>query len=124
MSLASCPFLCRKSLEARAPGFVVFIYSRSYLQVLLLWVAWTVIAALTEPAWMALQTDLTPREERGKVSSLLGIFGASFGLFGSVVGGHLYGLDPALPFWAYVPVAILATVVAYRVIHEPERPQR
>ena len=111
-------------LAAEAPGFIVFIYSRSYLHLILLWVAWSAVEALTGPAWNALQIDLTPREQRGKVSSLIGILGSSFGLFGSIAGGYLYGLDPALPFWIYVPIAILATVVAYQAVHEPEKPER
>ena len=109
-------------LAAEAPGFIVFIYSRSYLHLVLLWVAWSAIEALTDPSWDALRTDLTPKEKRGKVSSLLGIFGSFFGVFGSIAGGYLYGLDPVLPFWGYVPLAVLATVVAFQVIHEPENP--
>jgi len=109
-------------LAAEAPGFIAFIYSRSYLHLVLLWVAWAAEEALTTPAWDALRTDLTPKEQRGKVSSLLGIIGSSFGVFGSIAGGYLYGLDPVLPFWVYVPLAILATVVAFLVIHEPEEP--
>lgn len=109
-------------LAAEAPGFIVFIYSRSYLHLALLWVAWSAIEALTDPSWDALRTDLTPKEKRGKVSSLLGIFGSFFGVFGSIAGGYLYGLDPVLPFWGYVPLAVLATVVAFQVIHEPENP--
>jgi MFS family permease len=109
-------------LAAEAPGFMVFIYSRSYLHLVLLWVAWSAIEALTDPSFDALLTDLTPKEQRGKVSSLLRIFGASFGVFGSIAGGYLYGLDPVLPFWVYAPLAVLATVVAFQVIHEPEEP--
>jgi len=109
-------------LAVQAPGFIFFIYSRSYLHLVLLWVAWAAVEALTEPAWDALRTDLTPKEQRGKVSSLLGIFGSSFGVFGSIAGGYLYDLDPALPFWVHVPLAILAIVVAFQVIHEPEKP--
>jgi len=109
-------------LAAEAPGFVVFIYSRSYLHLVLLWVAWSAIEALTDPSFDALLIDLTPKEQRGKVSSLLRIFGASFGVFGSIAGGYLYGLDPVLPFWVYAPLAVLATVVAFQVIHEPEEP--
>jgi len=101
---------------------VVFIYSRSYLHLVLLWVAWSAIEALTDSSWDALRTDLTPKEKRGKVSSLLGIFGSFFGVFGSIAGGYLYGLDPVLPFWGYVPLAVLATVVAFQAIHEPEKP--
>ena len=109
-------------LAAEAPGFIAFIYSRSYLHLVLLWVAWAAVEALTGPAWNALQTDLTPKEQRGRVSSLLGILGSSFGIFGSIAGGYLYGLVPVLPFWLYVPLAISAALIAFQVIHEPEEP--
>lgn len=106
------------------PAVMAFIYSRSYLYVLLLDVAWNAIGTLTSPAVGALQTDLTPRAQRGKVSSLLGILGTSFGFFGYITGGYLYGLIPALPFWVYVPLIILETVVAYQTIYEPEKPEK
>ena len=109
-------------LAAEGPGFIAFIYSRSYLHLVLLWVVWAAEEALTGPAWDALRTDLTPKEQRGRVSSLLGILGSSFGIFGSIAGGYLYGLNPVLPFWLYVPLAILATLIAFQVIHEPEEP--
>ena len=111
-------------LLIEVPGFIGFIYSRSYSHVLFLFIVWTAIAALTEPAWDALETDLTPREQRGKVSSLIGIFVAFFGFFGSIAGGYLYSLVPALPFWAYLPFALLGIVVTYRFIHEPEKPEK
>ena len=56
------------------------------------------------------------------ISSLLGILGSSFGVFGSIAGGYLYGLVPVLPFWIYVPVAVLAVLIAFLVINEPEEP--
>jgi MFS family permease len=106
------------------PAIVAFLYSRSYLHVLLLWTAWDVVGTLTTHAISALQTDLTPREQRGKVSSLLGLLRTSFGFLGSIIGGYLYGLVPTFPFWAYVPFIILVTVVAYQSIHEPEKPEK
>ena len=110
-------------LVVDAPGCLLYIYSRSYLHVLILFVVWTAIEMLMEPSWDALQTDLTPKDQRGKVSSFLGILGASFGFLGSVAGGYFYGIDPALPFWILIPFPIIAASVAFFVIHEPEKPE-
>jgi len=111
------------SCGVEVPFFIGFIYSRSYIHVLAVLVSWTAVQALTGPAWNALQVDLTPREMRGKVSSLFGIVGASFGLFGSILGGYLYTLNPAFPFWVYVFLAVAGTSIAFMIIHEPEKPE-
>jgi len=102
--------------------FIAFIFSRSFLHVLLAIVAKRAILTLTDPAWPTLQADLTPREQRGKVSSLLTVLGAPFGFAGAIVGGYLYGLLPVLLFWAFVPFNILAFFVTYLFVHEPKKP--
>ncbi|MEM3040632.1 MAG: MFS transporter [Nitrososphaerota archaeon] len=102
--------------------FIAFIFSRSFLQVLLAIIAKRTILTLTDPAWPALQADLTPREHRGKVSSLLTVLGAPFGFAGAIVGGYLYGLLPVLLFWAFIPFNILAFLVTFLFVHEPKKP--
>jgi len=111
------------SCGVEVPFFIGFIYSRSYIHVLAVLVSGTAIQTLTGPAWNALQVDLTPREMRGKVSSLFRVLGAFFGLFGSILGGYLYTLNPALPFWVYVFFAVAGTSITFMIIHEPEKPE-
>lgn len=111
------------SCAIEVPLFIGFIYSRRYLQVLAVFVLSTAFETLTGPAWDALQTDLMPRDRRGKVLSLFRIMGAFSGLFGSLLGGYLYTLNAALPFWVYVFLAIVGTSIAFMVIHEPKKPE-
>lgn len=106
-----------------APGSLAFIYSRNYLQVLVLFIIWATIENFTEPSWAALETDLTPKDQRGKVMSMIGMLVASFGFLGSISGGYFYELDPTLPFWIYIPFNIVAALFAYFTIHEPDRPE-
>lgn len=105
------------------PVFLGFIYSRTCLHVLAVFVLSTIVVTLTEPAWYALPADLTPREKRGKVSSLFRIMGAFSGFFGSLIGGYLYTMRPALPFWAYMFFAVAGTSITFIVIHEPKKPE-
>jgi len=112
------------AIVIEAPALIAFIYSKSYFHVLLLFVMWRGIGALTEPAWNALQADLTPREQRGKITSFRSVVWTSFGFLGSITGGYIYSLNPSLIFWIYIPFTILATIIAYRFIHEPEEPEK
>jgi len=103
--------------------FIAFIFSRNFLHVLLAVIAKRFILTLSDPAGVALQADLTPREQRGKVSSLFRILSAPFGFAGAILGGYLYGLLPVLLFWAFIPFNILTIFVTYRYIHEPKEPE-
>lgn len=111
---------------ADIPFFLGFIYSRGYLQVLATFVFSTAVGALTETASRSLAIDLTPQERRGKVSSLFRILGAFSGFFGALLGGYLYGLNPALalPFWLYIGIAVFGVAIAFMFIREPEKPEK
>jgi len=104
--------------------FLAFIFSRNFIHVLSAIIAKRVINTLTDPVWPALQADLIPREQRGKVSSLLSVIGAPFGFVGSIVGGYLYGMVPVLLFWVFILFHILSTLTIYQFIHEPEKPEK
>jgi len=101
--------------------FIVFILSRSFLQVLIAIIARRIIVTLAEPAWSALQADLVPKEQRGRVFSLLNILSAIPGSIGSIVGGYLFDLNPALPFYAFLPFNIIAFLILYLYIEEPRK---
>ena len=110
-------------LGADIPVFLGFIYSRTFLQVLAVLVLSTIVVTLTEPAWYVLRADLTPREKRGKVSSLFRIMGAFSGFFGSLIGGYLYTMRPALPFWVFVFFAVAGTSITFVIVHDPKKPE-
>lgn len=103
--------------------FIVFIYSRSFLQLLLATIARRVIVTLTDPAWPALQADLIPKRQRGRVFSLLNVLEAPFGFAGSIIGGYLFDLDPALPFWLFIPFQAVGFLTLYWFIREPQEPE-
>jgi MFS family permease len=73
-------------------------------------------------AFGALQTDLTPREQRGKVSGFINFANYIVMAGGSFLGGVLYEhVAPQAPFWlaiACVPVSFLLMLV---LVKEPEK---
>lgn len=79
------------------------------------------LATLTDPAWPALLADLTPQAMRGRVYSLLEVLAALSGSAGSMAGGYLFNLNPALPFWAFIHLCAAELLVPYLIIREPER---
>jgi MFS family permease len=106
-----------------APVMLGFIYCRSYIQVLSVVVLSTAVGALSWAARQALQTDLTPKDKRGKVFSLFRILGAFSGFFGYILGGYAYTLSPALPFWASFILGITGTVFAFLITKKVEKPE-
>jgi len=117
----------------------LFVWSRNWVQVLVLRCAVAVSTAFFMPACSALMADITPREIRGRVMAAIGrgtvMVGASSGGTGgpgmgflitgpliasSLAGGYLYGANPRLP-WLLNGVALgLSTLLAMLFIRDPE----
>ncbi len=63
-------------------------------------------------------TDITSDEQRAGGIGMIGAAGATGSLFGPAIGGLLLNVDPALPF--YVPVAIALAAFAGALVFLPE----
>jgi len=103
--------------------FIVFIFSRSFLPILLATIVKRVILTLADPAWPALQADLISKRQRGKVLSLLNVLGAPSGFVGSIIGGYLYEVNPVFLFLIFLICNISNSLIIYHFIHEPEKPE-
>jgi len=73
-------------------------------------------------AFGALQTDLTPREERGKVNGFMNFANYIVLAAGSLVGGLLYDhVTPSAPFWLAIACVPVSFVLMLVLVKEPEK---
>ena len=73
-------------------------------------------------AFSALQADLTPKAQRGKVNGFTNF--ASFVLmaFGNLLGGLLYEhVSPQLPFFIATVSVLPSFILTFALVHEPEK---
>lgn len=70
----------------------------------------------------ALQTDLTPQEQRGKVSGFMNFANYIVLAAGSLLGGYLYEhVDPASPFMLAIATTLPSFLLTLVLVKEPER---
>ncbi len=131
---------CRFILAALAVSLVVplFVWSGSFLQVLLIRCLIGIASAFLSPAMGALMADSVPSQNRGRVMAAVGrgsvmIGGASGGIGGpgtgylitgplvvaSLAGGALYAWNPLSPFLVVFGITLLALLVAFRYMRDP-----
>jgi DHA1 family multidrug resistance protein-like MFS transporter len=73
-------------------------------------------------AFSALQADLTPREQRGKVNGFTNFANNIIMAVGSLVGGVIYQyVSPQIPFLLTAILAIPSFLIALTLVHEPEK---
>lgn len=81
-----------------------------------------VAQVMMNSAFGALQADLTPKEQRGKVSGFTNFINYILMALGSLVGGILYEhVSPQLPFFFAVALVVPSFVVTFIWVHEPEK---
>jgi len=73
-------------------------------------------------AFMSLQADLVPKEQRGKVIGSSNFFTYIFMALGSLAGGILYEIiSPQLPFLAMIMFAIPSFALTLYLVEEPSK---
>jgi predicted MFS family arabinose efflux permease len=73
----------------------------------------------------ALQTDLTPQEERGKVSGFINFAMYIVLAAGSFTGGYLYEhVTPQAPFILAIVTFLLSSLLTLALVREPERREK
>ncbi len=73
-------------------------------------------------AFGALQTDLTPKEERGKVNGFMNFANYIVMAAGSFAGGVLYDhVTPSAPFWLAIACVPVSFVLMLVLVKEPEK---
>ena len=77
---------------------------------------------LMNAAFGALQADLTPREQRGKVNGFTNFMNYILMAVGSLAGGFLYEhVSPQAPFYISMILVAPAFVLVSTLVHEPEK---
>ena len=105
-----------------APCGIFFTLSQSFFQVLVVALLLIVTGIYYIPAHMALQSDLTPRIMRGRITALLGITSALSVASGSLIGGFLFqSVNPAAPFYLFAAAEIIAAFFMIRILQEPAK---
>ena len=118
----------------------LFVYSRTFAQVLLMRAAIGVANALFAPACTALMADSVPRGMRGRVMAAIGrgavFIGATGGgtggpgmgfliiapvVIGSLLGGVLYSYNPAAPWFFTFGATAISLLLAARFLLDPGR---
>jgi MFS family permease len=94
------------------PASVFFLFSRSFVQLLVVFMVFGFGGCLIMPAYNALLADLIPREKRGRI------------LGASALGGFLYGVDPAHPFVFAIVLGITVSLIILFMVKEPKTRER
>ena len=105
-----------------APCTILFTLSQSFLQALTVALLLIVTGIYYLPAHMALQSDLTPRIMRGRITALFGIISALSAASGSLAGGFLFqSVNPATPFYLFTVAELVATFFIISILREPTK---
>lgn len=99
----------------------LFVYGdlpRLFVSLILLGVG----QVMMNSAFSALQADLTPKEQRGKVNGFTNFANFILMALGSMTGGILYEhVSPQLPFLLATVLIIPSFVLTLIMVHEPEK---
>ena len=101
------------------PSTVFFIISKSFLDLLIIFVVFSLGASFFGPAEQALVADLTPKELRGRVMAAIGNLNLVAAACASVIAGFLYQLDPVMPFLTCVFIDMLVLSLIVLFLREP-----
>jgi MFS family permease len=102
------------------PASVLFIFSRSFVQLLLVFVVFAVGGCLIMPAYSALMADMIPREKRGRIMGTIFTLNVMATIPASAIAGLLYSLDPAFPFAFSIVLGITVALIILFTVKEPK----
>ena len=92
--------------------------------VLPLFVACTSTLLLSAALWrtpvVALMPDITPSEKRSQANGIINFMGGIGIIIALQAGGMLYKLSPTFPFWLGSVLVILAALILFLFIREPQ----
>ena len=117
----------------------LFVFTDTFIEVLLIRSAIAVASAFFIPACSALMADTVPRDIRGRVMAAIGrgtvMLGAASGgtggpgvgfvitiplMIASVAGGYLYAYNPAYPWFFILIVTMISLILSALFIRDPK----
>ncbi len=102
------------------PSTILFIFSRSFTHVLVVFIMLAAGGCLIMPAYQALQADMIPKEKRGRIMGTIGTLNVMATIPASVLAGFLYGLDPAYPFLFQILLGVIVVLIILFAVKEPK----
>ncbi len=104
------------------PATVCFIFSTSFMMLATTYAMFAIASALFGPATQALETDIIPKEKRGRIMGTIGMLYILMNALGSMLGGFLYeNIDPKIPFLLCIPLDIFALLLILLKVEEPKK---
>jgi maltose/moltooligosaccharide transporter len=89
-----------------------------------LFVACTSTLLLSMAFWrtpiVALMPDITPSPLRSQANGIINMMGGLGAITATLIGGRLYDLNPAYPFWMGSVLVILSALMVFAFIREPK----
>ena len=102
--------------------YLLFIRCVSLVHVLALWVASSFLWSFYDPAYLALEADLIPKERRGRAFSALGVAWSALSIPASLLGGLIYErINPQLSFILAAAILVLCFTVTALFIRVPSK---
>ena len=102
------------------PSNILFVFSNSFAQLLLVFMLYAAGWSLMMPAYQALQADMIPREKRGRIMGTIGTLNVMATIPASALAGFLYSLDPAYPFALTIFLGIAVSLIVLLAVREPK----
>ena len=120
-----------------------FVYSSTFMEVLVIFTIISIINSFLIPACSALIADIVPRRWRGRVMALMGrgvlhIWSGGYPwggpsamgfllsipmMIGSFIGGYIYGFNPIYPWFLLSASIVLSLILTIVLLREPEKPE-
>ena len=100
---------------------VVFVFAKSFPDVLISNVISAIGVSFMVPAFSSLQADLTPKEKRGRVLAAFYTIPLICAIPASTIGGYLYeNVDPSYPFFMSIAVNMIVLGLYIFKLKEPK----
>jgi MFS family permease len=103
------------------PSSILFIFSRGFLQLLLVFVFFAIGGNLIHTAYSALQADMIPRDKRGRIMGTMGTMNLLATIPSAAIGGYLYQTNPAAPFVVAIILGVVTSLIIAFLVREPEK---
>ena len=102
------------------PGTILFITSRSTIQLILVFILFASGGILLGPSLHALLADLTPRVRRGRIMGVIGTLNLLATIPASTIAGLLYQIKPQLTFIFTIFTGSINLLLTLLFIREPK----
>lgn len=96
-----------------------------YAQVLPLFILSCITLLLAMAFWrtpvVALMPDITPSNQRSQANGVINLMGGLGAVLATLIGGPLYSINPAYPFFFAVGLVVFAAVLVLIFVREPKK---